>query len=482
MRKISVYIWVSALLCLCSCNDWLDVKPAEEIGVEDMFSSEAGFKDALTACYIKLYSDNLYGERLVLTDVEFLAQHWELNSQNEQSREKIKDFNYQEETVEASFQSIYSEMYNAIAQANAVLDKFTEYGGAFRSDHTRKLIEGELLAIRAFCHLDILRLFGQLPQNGTKQVSLPYVEEVTINPLQSYSFEEFTERILRDIHAAEELMKDSDPLLQYTYAQLDDLKDVVPVEDDFFLFRRFRFNYYALKAMEARLYMYLGDTDKALETAVEVIGAKTEQGEALLQLGGADDFSAKNYALPSECLLALNKADMDGILDNTLYLLPDTYEKTLFAGQSVGTNNRTSWWKKERKDNEDRMYLQKYKQPDVDENVGEGILMTQKQVIPLIRLSEMYLIAIESALTLEQANEFYGKYMRAREVMITGSLSERELKTELEREYRREFWGEGQMFYWYKRHSARRMLWKADRELSENDYIVPLPKTEVKTN
>lgn len=482
MRKIRMYIWISALISLCSCNNWLDVKPAEEIGVEDMFSSDAGFKDALTACYIKLYSNNLYGERLVLTDIEFLAQHWELSSQGSQDREKIKDFDYTAETTEASFQLIYSEMYNVIAQANAVLNKFPEYGGAIKKENTRKLIEGELLALRAFCHMDILRLFGQLPQNATKRISLPYVEDVKIDPLQSYSFEEFTERILRDIHAAEELMKDSDPLRQYTYAQLDDLKNLAPVEDNFFLYRRFRFNYYALKAMEARLYLYMGNTDKAREMALEVIEAKTEPGESLLLLGGEADFDTRNYALPSECLLALNKADMKGILDNTLYLSPDTYEKTLFAGQSLGMNNRTSWWKKEKNNNEERMYLQKYKQPEVSESVGEGILMTQKQVIPLIRLSEMYLIAIESALTLDKANELYAEYMRARSVMITGSLNEGELKTELEREYRREFWGEGQMFYWYKRHGARRMLWKADRELSESDYIVPLPKTEVKTN
>ena len=57
-------------------------------------------------------------------------------------------------------------------------------------------------------------------------------------------------------------------------------------------------------------------------------------------------------------------------------------------------------------------------------------------------------------------------------------LSQEQLTTEIMREYRREFFGEGQMFYTYKRLGEKNMLWKTDREVGEQDYIVPLPSTE----
>ena len=54
--------------------------------------------------------------------------------------------------------------------------------------------------------------------------------------------------------------------------------------------------------------------------------------------------------------------------------------------------------------------------------------------------------------------------------------------TEIVREYRREFFAEGQMFYTYKRLGIKNMLWKTDREVGEQDYVAPLPATEYNAN
>ena len=48
-------------------------------------------------------------------------------------------------------------------------------------------------------------------------------------------------------------------------------------------------------------------------------------------------------------------------------------------------------------------------------------------------------------------------------------------------EYRREFYAEGVMFYTYKRNGMSTMLWNAD-EMTEDEYIVPLPDTEYDPN
>ena len=125
--------------------------------------------------------------------------------------------------------------------------------------------------------------------------------------------------------------------------------------------------------------------------------------------------------------------------------------------------------------------LKKYDQPESSSSTSLEVLSSQYQVIPLIRLSEMYLIAMESTTSLDEANQLYSTYMTARNVAAS-ALTQEALTTEILREYRREFFGEGQMFYTYKRLGTKSMLWKTDREVTEEDYVVPLPSSEQKGN
>ena len=115
MKKLLFYITLFATLSLVSCNDWLDVSPEAETTEDEMFTEVNGFKSALTACYIKLNSANLYGCRLIMTDIEYLAQHWSYNTGNFGDVEKLKDFQYDIEYAEKTFSTIYGEMYNTIA-------------------------------------------------------------------------------------------------------------------------------------------------------------------------------------------------------------------------------------------------------------------------------------------------------------------------------------------------------------------------------
>ena len=59
MKKIHILLLV-AMLGLTACNNWLDVEPKTSIPADKQFSSESGFKDALTGVYIKLGSATLY--------------------------------------------------------------------------------------------------------------------------------------------------------------------------------------------------------------------------------------------------------------------------------------------------------------------------------------------------------------------------------------------------------------------------------------
>lgn len=113
------------------------------------------------------------------------------------------------------------------------------------------MIEGEALAIRAFCQFDILRLFGQLPQGGTKKVSLPYSYTTSIDEMPKYyDFDAYVANLTADIEKAETLLKATDPAMDTPLRKLNTSSSS---DDDFLKYRQSRLNYWAVRALHARM-------------------------------------------------------------------------------------------------------------------------------------------------------------------------------------------------------------------------------------
>jgi len=51
------------LMLTASCSDWLDVRPDTEIKEEVLFSTEEGYKSALTGIYKRMAKQELYGRQ-----------------------------------------------------------------------------------------------------------------------------------------------------------------------------------------------------------------------------------------------------------------------------------------------------------------------------------------------------------------------------------------------------------------------------------
>ena len=117
-----------------------------------------------------------------------------------------------------------------------------QYGNNIADPASRAMIEGEAYGIRAFCQLDILRLFGQLPQNATLTVSLPYSEsaDIKIMPVY-YSFEDYVKKLDEDLDKACSLLKDYDLIFKYTFDQLNTPSNI-NLNDDYLAYRQLHFN------------------------------------------------------------------------------------------------------------------------------------------------------------------------------------------------------------------------------------------------
>lgn len=474
MKKYLLF-FVFLSVHLCACEEFLDQKSQMQVDAEHMFQTEQGFKDALTQCYVGLAGDYLYGKYMSYGPIETMAQHWELQSNN---WENLYQLDFTLDNARQIFELIYGEMYNVIVHANDVLRFLEKNGAVIESGQTRDVIEGEARAIRGFVHFDVLRLFGQMPFEPGKTVRLGYAETVGKQEIPFLDFDSYVEKLLKDLDMAEALLAESDPLLVKSLATLDETGE----NEDFFLdYRRFRFNLYAVKALKARVNLYLGRTEEAYRNALSVIQAKTKGGENVISLSGSDDLEKEFYAMPSESIMLLSKTDISNTMFSTnSYYISSSRKTMLFEGALTGDIRIRTVWGSESSGLGGAVPLfRKFLQPSSGTGTSSKDLRLKYQVIPLLRLAEMYLIAMETAPSESEANRLYKDFMLSRQMLVSQDLSLEELRQEIEKQYRRELFGEGQMFFYYKRHSASSMLWGRNSDLTEDNYIVPLPETEL---
>jgi hypothetical protein len=506
-NKITIYIAITVLaLSAISCEKWLDVMPKTMQPSEEMFDTYQGYKDALTGCYLKMKHRNLWGEHMTITSVEYLAQHWQLWSENTVA-DAIKKHDYLDDNVRPVFQRIYSGLFNVIVQANSIIDAIPLTGKiAIEDPDSRGVVEGEAYAIRALCHFEVLRLFGQVP-GGAISVRLPFTDDVSREPSKYYDYAEYIRLIEDDLKKAAELLFEHDPFVEYDVATVNNTgSDAGTVRDPFLHYRQLRLNYWAVKALQARFYLYTGKTAEAYAAANEVItaandgkgfdlaGGNTAPMNNLEPTSSSASAAEKYYALPGEGLFMLSNHQLvdyistifrgDGTTWVNLYMSPERMEGSLFGETLASTNNNRFKliWRRKPSMYADRpvFELLKYDQTDAT-SLSPMNLLLNKQVMPLLRLSEMYLIAMETSNDLTEINTLYDAYRTARNITGTTFADKREVLDMVGKEYRREFFGEGQMFGFYKRHNATSMVW-SDKTMTEDDYIVPLPMTEFDPN
>ena len=119
MKQINYILILLLLCCITACNDWLEVAPQAEKEESEMFEKEAGFRNVLIGAYIRMKSNNLYGEDLTYGSIEMLAQHW---TNTDDLGKYLKAYNYEQGDVETKINSFYGNLYKVIADVNGLLN------------------------------------------------------------------------------------------------------------------------------------------------------------------------------------------------------------------------------------------------------------------------------------------------------------------------------------------------------------------------
>lgn len=454
-----------ACLSLSACSNWLDVTPEVNIKDEDLFKKEEGYFDALVGGYAQATSSSLYGDKLTLSFLDVLACNYSIDDKSLQSFYYAIQYDYLNTNTRPMIDAIWSGMYTAIVNINNLLEHLEGANQNIFSEHNQELIKGEALALRAFLHFDLVRMFGPVPGQNDGKKFMPYVKTIGKENTPYSSLTEVFEQVLADLQSARVLLE-NDPITIKNFS----------TTNTYLMFRKDHLNYYAVQALMARVYLYKGDTQNARICAESVI---TGQTTTTLMTSVSD--LDKDRLFSQELLFSLFVDNIGKISDG--YYLPAAGEKgelKLKESYLKGIFDADKYDKKDSRfeylfqDMEGYPRLVKYRQLTTDRPAG-------RYRVPMLRLSEMYYISAECSPSVDSAQIRLNQVRTARRLPSLTFTSMSEVNDYLQKEYRREFYAEGQLFFYYKRHNAQ-MIPDSEIDIAGRTgevYTFPLPDREI---
>lgn len=472
--KLAVLAFLT-MFGMTSCNNWLDVKPKTEMEAEELFSTEDGFKETLAGCYTMMTKSSLYGREMTFGLVDAIAQQWNIGAtDNSHTYYDASRYDYEATTTKLKIDSIWTNGYNLIANVNSILGHIDEKQDVFTGDNYA-IIKGEALALRAYMHFDLLRLFGRDGVSTSEEDGIPYVTELTKNVTLTVSPQQVIANAVDDLEEAIALLE-VDPVLTG--------RDVPADEDNGYLANRYyHLNFYAATALLARVQLYGGLLTEARNNAMTVIRAHEEQGlypwvEASQVT--TDKLVSRDRVFSSELLFCLNIRKLSDYIEGYFTSTDRPLQTRLSQADLFGAVPDLRTYLFETIDSKANI-PSKLRQMDAATDPGSGeYLYPVRDRMPMLRLSEMYYIVAECdretpGNAIASLNEVLSARGYEEGSLLQSSVvnSSAAVLDELLKEYQREFICEGQLFFFHKRYNTENL-----NGLTVN-YQFPKPDLEI---
>lgn len=479
------------LITTVSCNKWLDVRPSNQFDEGEQFETAQGYIDVLIGTYQSMNDEATYGAELSFRFVDVLAQLYgnkstETDYYGLSARYEYTQVDENQHSPKTIIENIWSKQYNSIAQLNYLLRRL-DTRPAELTEASYKLIKGEALALRAFLHFDLLRLFAPAYSEAAEEKAIPYVTEFTVSPSNVLTLAEVIGRIEADMLEAIDLQADFQTIDQIIGNQGATSSDL------FYMFRQNRMNYWAAKALLARMYLYTGDKTNAKKYADEVINSEQFRFMPTANRIFDERDSSANISFTQEHIFSLNHSGLRNVADNffkttginpegpdlfnTRAVLDAIYE---VSEEGLDTDIRSTVSSPSRWNEHSGsvVYTKKF--------YSDHMRNVNQRLIPLIRLPEMYYIAAEASADINEALEYLNAVRDARG--ISTLLTDTEvadgttLQNELFKEYRKEYYAEGHLWYFYKRLGYTSLPNTVFYNPMASVYTFPIPDGELEFN
>lgn len=475
--------WMLALLLsavmLTSCDDFLDVRPKSEKVEDELFKNADGFESAIYGVYGSMQVNNLYGKEMLWGMTDIMAQDFD---QNTTSSRALARYQYSSnDDLQKRFANVWTAAYTSIGYANNVLKNLE--GRSESELPLYNLYKGEMLAVRAYLHFDLLRLFCSTHET---EKGIPYTTTYSAQENEFKKVGEDYDLIIKDLLEAEQLLG----------LEKDDI--VYPRNNDlYFKFQNYRethCNYYAVLGILAKVYWMRGDMENAAKYAQMVIDSKKFP---LAEISEIKDLFAGKLS-DKETLWGLYSNSYNETAGSYLYNFQSYYSYDSYTNAS-GTTRLMPY---------DKIYTQDVSATAQDYRLnwfreGTGYVRCDKLVdhytysnanntpsdwtnridgINMLHVSELYLIAAEALLesNYDKAVEYFNAETGSRGLPTLTS-DTKLTKDMIFNEYHKEMYGEGQVWYNMKRLNKDITSNLDTRTIpaSESIYVVPIPQDEL---
>jgi starch-binding outer membrane protein, SusD/RagB family len=361
---ITFAVFASLLLVLPSCSDsFLDVNPEASLSTDMAIGNVADARVALSGVYDGMQSTAFYYGRNFVVIPDIAGDDVKVSTQN--SGRFLTHYNFSTIPSDGFLTDFWNRAWNTINRANNIVNKIGNITDGTEAD--RNQILGEALTLRALAHFDLARIFATPYAVNANALAIPYMEEAKISSPTRETNQVVYGKIVTDLNNAIGLMTLNRPA---TFVSKN-----------------------AAKALLARVYLYMENFDMAAQTAIDVINTG---GYTLMT--NANYVAGWSAATTTESIFSLAMSNIDYSATDALGyiyiergygdLLPTDEIKDLIknAGNTApGADVRfTAFFKDE---GAKGLYINKYP--------GRGG-QSGLDNTPVIRLSEMYLIAAEA--------------------------------------------------------------------------------------
>ncbi|AEV99418.1 hypothetical protein Niako_3088 [Niastella koreensis GR20-10] len=423
---------------VAACKKWVNVDAPLQVNEKTVFASEQGFRDILNGVYLKMGDSTLYGRELTYGLLSVLGRSYDttISPAIRNIYYQGVQYNFQDNDVRAVMAGMWSGMYQCIANLNYLLTNIETHQTLLGNSYSA--IKGEALGLRAFLYSDLVRLFAPAPAVDPDGASVPYITQLSPYGSVAMPTSAVIDSCIADLVTAQSLLPATDANVSHITGA-------------------------SVKALLARLYLYKGDLLNAQSYALGLINSK----QFPLYTANPGTTTANDYMFQKEHLFSLY-ANQGLMFSYTKYILtavpalglaPQSQTALFVTGAGALAND----WRKT------------FADPATGATTGTVITprkfstsiggYTGFNVLPMIRITEMYYIAAECATAFKDSLaatnlldsvrtrrglQNYG-YVNTTNPGTGTKLRTDSLTKEIAREYQKEFLGEGQVFYYYKR-------------------------------
>lgn len=194
-RKLILSALVTVSLSLgtsmTSCSDWLEMEAYTSDDIETTFSDEVRADKFVQGCYRGLIHNEMFYQ---LGMGETVMHSCEDGSTN---NSKYKSSNYKfDALIPATVTTIYKEQYRIIEATNIAISNLSK----MPETEKRNQLLGEAICIRAFCYLNLIRIYGDVPAVYTPLEEMDPNDENTFYPKRS-SRDEIYDKVISEVQS-----------------------------------------------------------------------------------------------------------------------------------------------------------------------------------------------------------------------------------------------------------------------------------------